>query len=459
MGDEIRNSRIDEIIDVVMKVARGNFDVQLVISEEKNSLDALAIGINMMVDDLKKGQKAELENEEIKLLNIQLREANKKALESDRLKSVFLQNMSHEIRTPLNAIIGFSDMLVRNFDKKTKLKNFSAIIKQGGLDLLDLINDLLDLSRIETGQLPINIEECNLLELFNDLHLFFTNHSQKIGKAHIKLQQSIALSPRHNFIKIDTGKIKQIFINLIYNALKFTDMGKIEFGCLMNDNNRIDFFVLDTGVGIPAERQSIVFERFMQLGTGSTNVQKGSGLGLAIVKGLVELLGGEINLKSEVCRGTIFYFTVPYELADSTLIKTNSNELNATVNWNKHTVLIVEDDEYNIQYLEEILSETQINIVTATNAIDAIDIISSSRQIDIVLMDIKLPGMNGLEAMGIIKGIKPEIKIIIQSAYASAEDITNGEKMGCDAYICKPISSEILMETMNEILLNSTPIN
>lgn len=456
MSDHSNNKRVDKLIDAVIKVAHGDYSVQVNLSSENDNLDALAMGINMMVDDLKKGRETELENDRIKLLNYQLEEANRKALESDRLKTVFLQNMSHEIRTPLNAIIGFAELLTKNFNNKEKLNNFSSIIKQRGIDLLDLINDILDLSRIETGQLPVNLEDCDLSELLDDLHLFFTNHSQKIGKSHVNLQYILPSRLQQNLIHTDKGKLKQIFVNLIYNALKFTNEGKIEFGCSLTNDNKIEYFVSDSGTGIPPDKQSAIFDRFMQLGNNS-NLHKGTGLGLSIVKGLIELLGGDIKLKSEVGEGSTFYFTVPYEIVEASVPKVNLTESNMENNWDRYTILIVEDDPFNMQFLEEVLIDTQINLLRTTNADDAIDLVKSNSQIDIILMDVKLPGMNGLDALRIIKNLKPEIKIIVQTAYALTDDRINAENAGGDGYVSKPISWDILIHMIKE-QINLLPV-
>jgi PAS domain S-box-containing protein len=240
----------------------------------------------------------------------ELIEAKEHAEESDRLKTAFLQNMSHEIRTPMNAIMGFSDLLYENADDKEILKTYTDIITQRCNDLLDIINDILDIAKIEAGQLPINIEECNLKDLFLDLDLLFTEHQKRTGKVNIEFNLK---NYPDVVILTDKGKLKQIFINLISNAFKFTETGKIEGGCKMNKNNQILFYVSDTGIGIPAEKQKLVFERFEKLHQSLKMNIGGTGLGLSIVKGLVNLLGGEIKLKSEPGKGSTFSFTLAYK--------------------------------------------------------------------------------------------------------------------------------------------------
>jgi signal transduction histidine kinase len=240
----------------------------------------------------------------------ELIEAKEHAEESDRLKTAFLQNMSHEIRTPMNAIMGFSELLYESADDKPTLKMYTDIISQRSNDLLEIINDILDIAKIEAGQLPINIEEFNLKVLFDDLFLLFTEHQKRMGKQNIEL---LLNTYPDVVILTDKGKLKQIFINLISNAFKFTETGRIEGGCRIDHNNKLQFFVSDTGIGIPAEKQKIVFDRFEKLHQSVKLNVGGTGLGLSIVKGLVGLLGGEIILHSEQGRGTTFSFSLSYK--------------------------------------------------------------------------------------------------------------------------------------------------
>ena len=385
------------------------------------------------------------------MAEIELIKAKEKAEESDRLKTVFLQNMSHELRTPMNAIVGFSDLLTQNLDDKEKLEEFTSIIKQSSSDLLELISDILDLSKIETGQLPIHSEECNLSELFNELHQFFINFREKKNKKDIDLQISLVDFNQINIL-IDKGKLKQIFINLIYNAFKFTDKGTIRFGNITSENNHLTFFVSDTGIGIPEDKQSFIFERFTQLNSGTTNIKRGTGLGLSIVKGLVELLGGTVTLESMVGKGTTFYFTIPFQVLKSPINKSIKAVSQPKNNWHAYTVLIVEDDRNSALFLKELLSDTGINIIMTTNAEKSIEIVESDQNIDLILMDIGVPGMNGYDATAIIKSKNPGIKIIAQTAFATTDDHQHAISVGCDDYISKPISKELLLTKISKQL-------
>jgi len=252
--------------------------------------------------------------ENLKNTNIQLEIAKEKAEESDRLKTAFLQNMSHEIRTPMNAIMGFSSLLHKYFDNKNKLEKYSEIINQRCNDLLDIINDILDIAKIESGQLSVNYEELNMNDLITELLNFFIEYRKRLDKKHIDFRLSIDSSPENCKIFTDKVKLKQILINLLNNSLKFTEKGFVNGKCSFHDHNMM-FTITDTGVGIPADKQKFIFERFTQLNNSRLKNSGGTGLGLSIVKGLVDLLGGKLSLKSEPEKGTTFTFTIPYKPA------------------------------------------------------------------------------------------------------------------------------------------------
>jgi PAS domain S-box-containing protein len=257
---------------------------------------------------------------ERKNIEKELIEAKEHAEESDRLKTAFLQNMSHEIRTPMNAIMGFSSLLVDYYNDKPKLEQFSEIINLRCNDLLEIINDILAISKIESGQLPVNRAVCNLNDLFAELSDFFKEHQKRIGKQHIKFELRSLCSLSEFTIVTDKVKLRQIFINLVGNAFKFTEAGKIEGGCKFDENDELVFYVSDTGIGIPYDKQDIIFERFIQLPQDKDVTYGGTGLGLSIVKGLISLLGGRIwvesepeNLSEGKTGGTTFYFCIPIQ--------------------------------------------------------------------------------------------------------------------------------------------------
>ncbi|MEN9445136.1 MAG: hypothetical protein RIS47_2027, partial [Bacteroidota bacterium] len=300
--------------------------------------------------------------------------AKEKAEESDRLKTAFLQNMSHEIRTPMNAIMGFSSLLVNNYGNKEKLEKFSKIISQRCEDLLEIINDILDISKIESGQLGMNIENCNMCELFTELNLFFAEYQIKIGKQHLNFTMQCLCGKSFSYIQTDKLKLKQILINLIGNAFKFTEQGAINCGCKLEQDYLV-FYVSDTGIGIPRDKHDEIFERFSQLQHTVLRNIGGTGLGLSIAKGLIGLLGGKMWLESEPDKGTTFYFSIPYIEAELQQQAQYEIESLKPLGFHGKTILIVEDDRYNAAYLKEILADSRIDFLVADNAKNALEIV------------------------------------------------------------------------------------
>jgi len=385
----------------------------------------------------------------IKETELDLIKSKEKAEESDRLKTAFLQNMSHEIRTPMNAIIGFSSLMPSNFDNREKLENFSKIIELRCNDLLDIINDILDISKIESGLSTINFENCNINELFDELGLFFQDYKVRINKQNIRIFFEPEYEDSFIIIKTDKVKLKQIIINLISNALKFTEKGSITSG-YKQEGNKLKFYISDTGIGIPNDKHDFIFERFSQLKHPSMQNIGGTGLGLPIVKGLVQLLGGNVWLESESNNGSTFYFTIDKIKADSTNVK-NNTLVSKHKKISDRTILIVEDDLYNAEYLKEVVGKITANIITAVDGMSAVKIVKEQK-IDLVLMDIRLPDITGYEAARSILQDQPNIKIIAQTAYASNVEHQKAIEAGCVDYISKPTKQEQLLKMVNKYL-------
>jgi len=389
-------------------------------------------------------------NEELLQTNEELEEAKDRAEESDRLKTAFLQNMSHEIRTPMNAIMGFADLITEQFDDKIKLERFSKIIHQRSSDLLDIMNEILDIAKIESGMITANFEECKLVPLFSEISMFFKEFQIQQGKEQIEFNIEVDCGTSA-IIRTDKVKLKQIFINLISNAFKFTDIGKIKAGCKTDENNQLIFYVSDTGIGIPAEKQNFIFERFAQVEHSPDRLYGGTGLGLSIVKGLIDILGGKIWLKSKPGKGSSFYFSFPYEIIEPKTKDQSMVEEPEKYNFSNKTILIVEDDIYNSEYLKEVLSETGFKILQTIYGKEAVQI-SKTQQLDIVLMDIRLPDIDGYIATRQIRKQKPELKIIAQTAYAANDDKENAINAGCNDYISKPVNRDLLLSMLNKHL-------
>ena len=265
----------------------------------------------------KKNDQIEAQNKEYRRINEELIKAKERAEESEKLKTAFLHNISHEVRTPMNAILGFSNLMVINYNDREKIGRYAQILNQRCYDLLEIINGILDMSRIESGQLFQNIEHFKIFELNNEIYEFFKIYQSQMGKKHIDFSLTTECDS-DTIIITDKMKLKQIYINLIGNAFKFTEKGFIRAGCRFDENNKLKFYVSDSGVGIPIDKHHKVFERFVQVNQ-SCRQNDGTGLGLSIVKGLVDFLGGEITLESELGKGSSFTFSIPYRLKKQNL--------------------------------------------------------------------------------------------------------------------------------------------
>jgi len=391
-------------------------------------------------------------NKELLKTNEDLVKAKEEAEESNRLKTAFLQNMSHEIRTPMNAIMGFSSLLAEQYNNKSKLELFADIINQRCSDLLGIIDDILDIAKIESGLLSINIEECDLNIMFLEILSFFKEHQKRMAKDRINFNLFSLPDPEENRIMTDSGKLKQIFINLIGNAFKFTESGSIEAGCsLENETGFMDeipkkylkFYIKDTGIGIRPEQQRRIFERFVQVQNNPQKLQRGTGLGLSIVKGLVEIMKGNIWLESEAGKGSIFYFTIPYVPVDFNIAKIVLPTHTHPYKLQGIKILVVEDDIYNSEYLQEILKNAGFETIFTEFGQEAIQLVNRNHY-DIVLMDIRLPDMDGFEITRQMIKLKPNLKVIAQTAFASDDDRKKTIEAGCVDFISKPVKKEDL---------------
>jgi signal transduction histidine kinase/CheY-like chemotaxis protein len=383
---------------------------------------------------------------EIKNRHLQL--ALIKVRESDRLKSAFLANISHEIRTPMNGIIGFCSLLAEPNVPDDKKKNYSEIIINSSNQLLSIINDILDISRIEAGMTEIINSHVPVDNLLAGIESFY---KPQIARKSLKFELKNKLSHEENDIVTDRGKLQEILDNLISNALKFTDQGHIILGCERN-GNELMFYVEDTGIGIDASFYEKIFERFTQAEVSDGRIFGGTGLGLSIAKGLVELLGGKINFKSDVGKGTVFSFTIPY-VRFSKNPENNSSE-NKSLNFHSGikdlTILIAEDEEVNYHYFAELFTGLRIKIIHAKNGKEAIEFCRDHPEIDIVLMDIKMPLLNGLEAVREIRTFRNEMPIIAQTAYATVADRLLALDAGCNDFLTKPISRQDILDTIEK---------
>jgi len=373
----------------------------------------------------------------------ELVKAKEKAEESDRLKSEFLANMSHEIRTPMNGIIGFSELLVGEDISDDKKNSYARIVIDSGKQLLNIIDDILDFSKIEAGQLEIKKSIVQINDIITELFSIF---SQTAQESNLFLFPYKDLPDDKSVIITDRHRLMQIFNNLLSNAFKFTSSGEISFGYNYN-KNKLKFYVKDTGCGIDEKLHDVIFDRFRRANNKHNKVIRGTGLGLAITKRLVELLGGEIWFESQENAGTTFYFTLPYETANTSGIISKMKKVSK-----EFKVLIVEDDEINYLYLDELLSKLNLNLFHAKTGIEAVDICKKYADIDLVLMDVKLPEIDGLEATRRIREFRPNLTIIAQTAFAMDVDKEKAFLAGCSDFIAKPIKKEKLIMLLKKYI-------
>jgi len=383
-------------------------------------------------------------NEEYKTQNEELQLAKEIAEQNNQLKTAFLQNMSHEIRTPLNAICGFSAMLDKSNLTPEKQSNFISIIQSSSDQLLSVVSDILTISSIETKQEKLSISKVSVNKILHELESTF---KQQSALQNISLYSKPTLEEEKSEIFSDNSKILQILTNLISNAFKFTTHGSIEFGYELK-SPFLEFYVKDSGIGIKKEMYQDIFERFRQADLTTSRQYGGTGLGLSISKGFVELMGGDIWVDSELSKGSTFYFTVPYNPVNE--MKEVALESKSRI---IKTVLIADDEIFNYLFLEELLINFNLKLIHTKNGDETFEICKNNSEIDLILMDIKMPIMDGHTAAKMIKEFRPNLPIIAQSAYALEHEIEKYTGI-FDDYLTKPINEADLFQVLSKYVKN-----
>jgi CheY-like chemotaxis protein len=378
-------------------------------------------------------------------------EAKEKAEESDRLKMAFLANISHEIRTPMNGIMGFANILKNNELENNDRQKFLDIIEKSGHRMLDTINDLIYIAEIESGQVTLHNNICNVNDILTTLFDFFQ------PQAHDKNLQLVLMEPvpaHMAIINTDHSKINSVLTNLIKNAIKFTRQGKIEVGCTIV-KGMLEFMVRDTGIGIPVPRHEAIFRRFEQADMEEARHYQGSGLGLAIAKAYVQMMGGMIWVESKPGAGSIFRFTIPFLPVN--LKKSSATNIHNPLpqenipDFTGKSILIVEDDLYSREMVSYLLIKAGASILVATDGLDWVQQFATGK-VDLVLLDIQLPRLDGFTILKLIRSKDEHVPVVAQTAYALPDDIQRLQSAGFTDYITKPVNPDVLYQTIDRYL-------
>lgn len=439
MQQDLINKKRDRFeLEIKMKHKDGHWIDILSRSEavfDKNGKAIRIVGTHVDISDRKQ-------------IEIELNAAKDKAEESDRLKSAFLANMSHEIRTPMNGILGFTDLLKEPKLSGKEQEKYIGIIESSGQRLLNTVNDLIDISKIEAGQMKVSVSDVNLSKLLEQLFAFFNVEAQKKG---LQLFLSTTSLSENIILLSDQEKLYSILTNLIKNAIKYTRSGSIDFG-FEKKGDELQFFVKDTGDGISENRLNVIFDRFIRSDLHEDDASEGSGLGLSISKAYVKMLGGKIWAESKEGEGSQFYFTIPYKTLKS---KNPENKEADSETKSKHQIkdlkiLIAEDEESGFDLLSVLLKDVSKEILCAKTGVETVEQCRNNQDIDLVLMDIQMPIMNGYEASKQIREFNKDVIIIAQTAFALAGDREKALEAGCNDYISKPIKKEILNKKLQK---------
>lgn len=375
-------------------------------------------------------------------------EAREKAEESDRIKSAFLENISHEIRTPMNGILGFSELLKEPDLLPENRDNYLSTIHKSSHQLLSIINDIVNISKIESGKETVNITDIHLQDFIDSLYLFFQSQADQ---RKLKLIFHVSNTAEDVMFRTDEAKLRLILINILGNALKFTEEGLVKMTVDLRGKH-LQFTIQDTGIGIEPKFHQTIFDRFRQADITSTRKYGGTGLGLSISKSYTEILGGHIKLDSAAGEGTTFVIEIPYHPGNPVEPKPVSGMQDTTIDWSSKTILLAEDEEDHAILITTILRPTGIHIIYATNGQDALKFCNENDRVDLVLTDLRMPEMDGFEAVKRIKSIHPELPVIAVTAYTLINDKDRAWDSGCNDYLTKPIRPKELIRMLRKYL-------
>lgn len=449
------------IMSIIEDITKRKLDKELItkkseeLTEQYKKLSLLNINLqnNLRLLNQSNTELATAKETQEKIM-ADLKIAKEKAEESDKLKSAFLANMSHEIRTPLNAIIGFSDLICEKQIHDTSIQGYREIIKNSGERLLQIINDIIDLSKLEAGSLKLNMMPTNLAQLAENSYKAHVRSENALKKKEaISINLLIDDDIKDLQIKTDPIRVQQVLDNFITNAIKYTKQGKIDIHIakqIVKGVHSIVFHVKDTGIGIPAEKQGIIFVRFRQV--EEEGYHQGAGLGLSISKGLTDLLGGTIWFKSSPGIGSTFSFSIP--IIDGQHEEKKNRSISQKEDISSWSIIIAEDDPDSSKLLKAILSPEQCRLSFAYDGHELLNLLEKETP-DLILLDLNMPGIDGFECLERIKQSGIPSKIIVQSAYAMAEERTRCMELGCDAFLVKPLTRKELFDTIRKVTLTA----
>ena len=387
---------------------------------------------------------------EVSHLYDDLAKEQEKVSEGIVVKNAFLNNISHEIREPMNTILGFTELLTLGNIKEEQRKDFLNIVKNKSRAMLSMIDDISELARFESEGITVARMETNVPKLLNELLSEYHKELDLRRKNNLELILKLPSEKDSYIIYTDSGRLYQVLNYLLDNALKYTDKGFVQFGYEVKDAKQLQFFVRDTGGGIPKEEQKNLFTRYRKKEEVVDKPILKKGLGLTISRYIVELMGGKIWVDSTVGEGTTFYFTIPFgKEISSTVSETNLTE-KPFLNWRNKVILIVEDEEVNYQFLEAVFADSHAQLVHVSDGNKAVELSRTLNHIDLILMDIRLPEKNGYDAVKEIRQFKPTIPIIAQTAYSSKKERDKCKAIGFNEYITKPIDIPLLIQMVNK---------
>lgn len=450
LGDDVVLTLFDVndrmLIDKLLREQLAKLQEQnLIMDQQIKSLMQNEVDLKVNCDNL------DIANKQLSELNKELLVAKHKAEENEKLKSSFIQNMSHEIRTPMNAIVGFTSLLNDAELNEDKRNHYIGIIRSSSEQLLKIVNDILDVSKIEAGMVDITVSTFGVYELMKKIHVNNRDNAQKKSVFFdVVMPDDYAKIQMHS----DQTKVRQILENVVNNAIKFTDKGYVRLGFVVAGEHAV-FYVEDSGIGIDGKEQERIFERFSQGDTGASRRWGGTGLGLSICKSYVELLGGTISLKSELSKGSRFEISLPLTKDDSIMTAIDGLVPQLTGLKDKIKIVVVEDEDVNLMYYDEMFSESGFDLVYFKEGIPAVDYLAVNNDVSLVVMDIKLPDISGFDAVKIMKKNNSLLPIIVVTAYASGSEKVLSLSVGSDYCFSKPVKRSELLGKIVELVSRS----